>query len=274
MADPISVASSPVESVIFCSRLGPRPAGFSFKATSLPGHLIHIVTSGRVRQECNGREYLLKPGAVIWYHEDELVRGLVLQGPWIWYSVGFIARSLPPPGFEFRQFFPEQDKVTRPFESMLKAWNDVSLPAMIRTLRVHGGLLEILNILLSPLLPRKNANVTNWTEHADPRARLWWEIETKLRMNLERPVTLAGMGQLCGRSQATIARSCKYAVGLPPLKRVKQVRMSLARGLVQHSQLTMSEIASRIGYDRVHEFSRDYRKNYGFPPTHHRGKKV
>ena len=29
----------------------------------------------------------------------------------------------------------------------------------------------------------------------------------------------------------------------------------------------IAEIAGRVGYGRVHEFSRDYRKAYGCPPT-------
>jgi len=261
------VAASPVESIIFCNRLGPHAAGFSFKATSLPGHLIHIMLEGEVRQECNGREYHIRPGDVIWYHEDELVRGTVLKGPWIWYSVSFIARTLPPPPFELRQLRPPLKDAVRPFEMMLAAWQDQSLAPSLRTLRVHAGLLEILSVLHPLAYPSRAENAAR---DLDPRARLWWELETELRKRLDQTLDLREMEKLCGRSQATIARSCRFAVGLPPLKRMKQVRMSLARGLVQRSSLSMSDIAARIGYRRVHEFSRDYRKYHGAPPTSHR----
>jgi transcriptional regulator GlxA family with amidase domain len=104
----------------------------------------------------------------------------------------------------------------------------------------------------------------------DPKARLWWELESELRRDLQRPITLALMAQLTKRSQATIARSCQHAVGMPPLKRLKQVRLSLARGLIWSSRLTMTEIAERIGYARVHEFSRDFRKQFGIAPSYDR----
>jgi len=262
-----TVAASPVESIIFCGELGPQQSGFSFKATSLPGHLVHIMLSGEVEQECNGREYRVRPGDVIWYHEDELVRGRVSKGPWIWYSVSFIARTLPPPPFELRQLRPQLKDVRRPFESMLAAWKDETLPPHLRTLRTHAGLLGMLSVLHPLAYPRTE-------EHAarglDPRARLWWELETELRKRLDQSMDLGEMEELCGRSPATIARSCRFAVGLPPLKRMKQVRMSLAKGLVQRSALSMSEIAARIGYTRVHEFSRDYRKFHAATPTEHR----
>ncbi len=43
--------------------------------------------------------------------------------------------------------------------------------------------------------------------------------------------------------------------------------LSMARGLVQMSRLTFSEIAERVGYGRVHELSRDYHKQFGVTPT-------
>jgi AraC-like DNA-binding protein len=265
-----------VESVIFCGQLGPQPTGHAFKATSLPGHLIHIVTHGRVQQECNGREYFLRPGTVIWYHEDELVRGRVVDGPWIWYSVSFIAPTLPPPGYTQREFFPPLRKVVRPFISMLSAWQNHSLPPLLRTIQVHAALLEILQVLGGIQENSGEAAAPSSSPafgKLDPRARLWWELETKLRRTLEQKIDLALMEKLSGRSAATIARSCLFAVGVPPLKRIKQVRMSLARGLVQRSELSISQIATQIGYGRVHEFSRDYHKHFGIPPTAHRGQR-
>src|ERR1044071_5466656 len=86
-SSPAPVGGSPIQNVLFAARLGPHKTGFSFTATSLPGHLIQFVLSGHVRQQCNGREYELRPGTAIWYHEDELVTGTVLKGPWLFYSV-------------------------------------------------------------------------------------------------------------------------------------------------------------------------------------------
>src|SRR5436309_1540356 len=71
--------------------------GMKFTGTSLPGHLIHLVVNGRVWQEQSGREYELRAGHTVWYHEDELVRGRVIEGPWKFYTCNFIAPALSPP---------------------------------------------------------------------------------------------------------------------------------------------------------------------------------
>ncbi len=249
---PATVGASPIQSVLLVSRF--QNKGGSFRATSRPGHLIHAVISGCVRQRCNGREYVLGPRSGIWYHEDELVTGTVLEAPWVFYSVNFIAPCLPPPTFESRFYPSVHPTIHRCFKQLLRDWNDASLPATVREFRVHANLLEILSSLHAP--PRRPIRM-------DSRAQLWWEIETRARQRLDAPVTLQTMEEWTHRSAATIARSCEHAVGVPPMKRVKQIRMSLARGLVRASSTSIKEIAQRLGYERVHEFSRDYRKHHG-----------
>jgi transcriptional regulator GlxA family with amidase domain len=54
------------------------------------------------------------------------------------------------------------------------------------------------------------------------------------------------------------------------MKRVKQIRLSMAWGLVMFSDLKMTDIAQRVGYGRLHEFSRDYRRQFGRSPLHDR----
>src|SRR6188768_4210986 len=80
----------------------------TFVASSSPGHLLHLVINGEVRQRCNGREYHLRPGDMLWYHESEFVEGECLQAPWRFYSIIFHAPSLPPPDFSRRLARPAE----------------------------------------------------------------------------------------------------------------------------------------------------------------------
>ena len=104
----------------------------------------------------------------------------------------------------------------------------------------------------------------------DAGAGLWWEIESKLREDLSQPIDLNYIQRMVKRSVRTIIRACYLSVGKPPMKRVKELRLSYARGLVVHSDLSMTEVAFRVGYGRVQEFSRDYRKAYGTTPSEDR----
>jgi AraC-like DNA-binding protein len=246
---------SPIESIRLIERFERTEPGFSYQATSLPGHLIHLVIAGKVVQTCNGRQQHLQPGSIVWYHEDEWVEGRVIQSPWIYYSVNFTAPTLPPPDFNARLITDRCDLQTL-FADLHQAWQ--LPPSRERDFRCQARLLA----LLATLNPGSGGPAL-----VTPNSRLWWEVETWARQRIDHAVTL---GELCAhfhRSANTLTRACLDAVGTTPMKRLKQIRLSLARGLVHYSDLSMTEIALRVGYNRVHEFSRDYRKAYAAAPS-------
>ena len=254
-----AVSSSPVQNILLAKFITREEANRTFTATSLPGHLLHYVTRGRVRQQCNGRFYELRAGSVLWYHEDEWVQGEVLETPWEFYSINFIAPTLPPPPFDARLFHFPRAAMRNLFAATIDAWQCEN--ETLRLFRLHGNLLRILE-QLSAQSPRPFA--------MDDAAKLWWNLETKIRQNINQPLSLATLEKWAECSVATIARSSQNAIGLPPMKRIKQIRLSLARGLVLRSQLTFSEIAVHVGYFRLHEFSRDYKKMYELSPSEDR----
>lgn len=254
---PPIVAAPVIERVLLCDLYRRDELGLRADSSSLPGHLIQLHIAGRAQHEVNGRRYTIEPGSLIWYHEDELVRIRTERVPWRFYTLNFIATHLSPPPFEDR-VRKVGAKVRKRFETLLAAWRDTDVTPAVREMRVQAGVLH----LVADLSAGRSEPFA-----MDPSAQLWWELETQLRRDLSQPIDLAVMVDLTGRSAATIARSCRAALDIAPMKRIKQIRMSLAKGLVCQSDLRITEIADRIGYTRVHEFSRDYRKHFGSPPS-------
>ncbi|EMI53807.1 AraC family transcriptional regulator [Rhodopirellula sallentina SM41] len=237
-----------------------RPNRGAFRSESLPGHLIHFCTAGRVEQRSGGVIQRFGKGDAIWYHENESVEGSVIDPPWEFYTINFRAPSLLPPPLDQR-VFPVSQSAMSHTKRLLEIWRDVDGSAVKRHLQVHAHLLQI----IAEILPTDPEN-----QRIDTPSQLWWEIETRLRACLHDPIDLRHLETLSGRSQRSISRACRLATGLSPMKRVKQVRLSYARGLVQLSDLSMTEIAMRIGYPRVQEFSRDYHILYGTTPSQDR----
>jgi AraC-like DNA-binding protein len=257
-----TLGASPIQSILLATRIFRPEPNWSFTASSLPGHLLHCVLAGRVRQKCNGRTYDLKSGDVLWYHEDEWVEGTVLESPWDFYSVNFIAPSLPPPADDARLFSPAPPRAEEYFAALHEAWHDETLAAGARLFRVHAQLLLLLDVLTAAC---EGAQVLG--PPGDGSAQLWWQLETAVRRDLSTPIGLKQLEEWSGCSAATIARACQLAVRTSPMRRIKQIRLSFAQGLVRLSDLTFSQIAARIGYHRVHEFSRDYRHAFGVSPS-------
>jgi AraC-like DNA-binding protein len=253
------IGPSPIDDILAVELYTGPPVGEQFTATSLPGHLLHFVITGCVEQTCDGRPSGLRPNSVMWYHQDELVQGKATKGPWRFYSVNFIAEALPPPDFALRHV-PDFAAAKPLFERLHRVWNERGSEP-VRLLSTHAALLEI----LAALIARKRVDL-----NIDQPSSLWWRIESELRKDLSQRMDSRILRRLGAASTATIARSCHQAVGMPPMKRIKQVRMSLARGLIRRGNLSVSAVAERIGYARVHEFSRDYRKHFGVAPSRDR----
>ena len=138
------------------------------------------------------------PGTAVWYYEDEVVTGRILQVPWTFYTVNFQAlRLLPPPCPQ--RAWPVGPQAVPCFEALLAAWRETSVLPMVRHLRVFSRLME----LLAEVLP---AGVCR--HRADAATQLWWEIETRLREDLSQPVNLERLQTLGRRSLRSILRGC------------------------------------------------------------------
>lgn len=248
-----------IQSVLLVDKLV-RSVASNYRAPSLPGHLIHCVVAGEADQDVSGRRQKLVPGTIVWYHENEMVTGNIIKSPWVYFTVNFVAIRLPPPPFDQRVWQVDA-AVSDRFEELLSTWRDLSVPPIRRHMRVLSQLLA----LLAEMAP-----ATASSHRADTETHLWWDIEGKLREDLSRPIDLRLMQSLSGRSRQAIIRTCHSAVGMPPIKRVKEIRLSYARGMVLYSRQNMTEIALAVGYSRVQELSRDYHKRYGVTPTEDR----
>jgi AraC-like DNA-binding protein len=255
----VAIEGPVVQSILLVDRLTREDPG-SFVSTSLPGHLIHVVTEGKVRQWAAGHLQEFGSGHLVWYYENEPVQGQILEAPWTFYTINFLAPTLAPPHFNHRVATVDASALSK-VEQLLTLWRDHQAPSTMRHLRCFALLME----LILQALPVESQSL-----RGDASTLVWWEVEAKLRKDLSLPIDLRYIEKLSGRSRRTINRACYLAVSMSPMRRVKEIRLSYARGLVLHSMLSMTEIAYRVGYSRVQELSRDYHSKFKRSPTEDR----
>ena len=254
---------APVQGILLVDEFT-RARAIHFKAASPPGHLLHLVETGHVRQLAEGRVEVLRPGDLVWYHQDEPVEGRILRAPWRFITVSFLAPDLAPPP-DNQRVRRASARTMRGLRALLQAWRDESGPRLARELRCMSLLQSVLLDLLPDgrQPPSTDATARSLTQR-------WWQAEKLLRERLEQPMRLADMARRAGFSIRTAVRACRLATGLPPARRLKAIRMSHAQNLLQLTDLTVTEIAMAVGYSRVQEFSRDFHRQVGQPPRQYR----
>jgi AraC-like DNA-binding protein len=258
---PTIIEGLSIERVLFIQWMERKEEGFTWQGRGLPGHQLNVVETGRAQIDLDGQTFGIGRGDVLWVYESEQPRIVVREAPWRFYTIHFMAPSLPPPNSARRCIRLPRIELLKQFETLLAEWRDTSVSHLVRTMRVQGTLLHILSGLVTP---------AQQDIRFDRETALWWKVESALRKDLRRELDIETLCELGRCSRSTLTRSCLRAVGVSPLRRVRHLRLNMAHGFVILSNLTISEIADRVGYARVHELSRDYHKKFGATPTQHR----
>ena len=245
--------------ILFAKRVERTEAG-TFQALSTPGHLLHLVERGEVSQLAGGHKEILRAGTLVWYHDCEPVTGRIHQVPWRFLSIGFLAPDLLPPPGNQRVLLLRPATAAR-LGKLLRVWDDSTLPELARSFCCLALLNEVLGEVAGP------AQVRTIGPGPAGAASRWFELENRLRERMDDIPTLARMAALAGTDVRTLTRSCHAASGLPPMQRLKQLRLRRAVFLLQLTDQTITEIAFSTGYERVQEFSREMAKTFGASPS-------
>lgn len=215
---------------------------------------MHLVVSGSYRLVTDGRGYNIRKGHVICYHGPEDIEWVGDDSEVVFFSIGFLAPQIEPPPLDVR--------VIRSTAAIRQSFHELQKASLVtegeqRAFRMHAALLDILHQIRSLRVHVPQSGQSNAP---------WWAIESQLReKKLFRP-TLRGLSALAGRSTASMARLCRRATGLSPLRRVRVIRMEESRALLTCSDLNVSQVAEYLGYPRMHEFSREFKRYFGVPP--------
>ena len=96
------------------------------------------------------------------------------------------------------------------------------------------------------------------------QSQLW------LKSNIGSPVVFSRLARQFGMSTRSFNRRFKEATGASPTRYIQDIRMESARDLLQSSNLTIADIADRVGYNDVSYFTQLFRKKLGTTPGEYR----
>jgi AraC-like DNA-binding protein len=83
----------------------------------------------------------------------------------------------------------------------------------------------------------------------------------------ERKWTVADLAVEAAVSRSLLDSRFRQVLGLSPIRYVNEWRMRVAQELLANTDVTVSAIASRVGYDSDEAFSRAFRRAHGQPPS-------
>lgn len=141
-----------------------------------------------------------------------------------------------------------------------------TLRAALRAPRPDAGLLHHLTQALAAHLRAQHGAPLPVERPGLSELRLH-RVLAHLHARLDQPIDLAQAARVAGCSVSHFAHLFKAAMGVSPMRYLRERRMVRARELVETTSLSMGEIALRVGIPEPAQFSQAFRAHWKTPPS-------
>jgi AraC family transcriptional regulator len=96
------------------------------------------------------------------------------------------------------------------------------------------------------------------------------QVQAFLRENLDRDVDLRAIAREASLSPYYLTRQFTAYVGVPPYRYLIALRIDRAIELLRDTELTITQICSRVGFNSLSHFTTTFRRHTGLSPSAYR----
>lgn len=93
-------------------------------------------------------------------------------------------------------------------------------------------------------------------------------VDVIIENNIAEPKLLFILSEGLNISSSQIYRKIKQQTGYSPSSYIRTKRLARAYQLIEQTDITLSQIADRVGFQQLAYFSRCFSEVYGYPPSH------
>jgi len=100
--------------------------------------------------------------------------------------------------------------------------------------------------------------------------RVLRQVMDYIDSNLDSPLRMASLAEVCGLSQYRFAHNFKSATGVPPYQYVIRRRLDRAKHMLRQTNLSVLDIANAVGCQSISRFNSLFRQEMGITPSSYR----
>ncbi len=178
-----------------------------------------------------------------------------------WWLVPAFGRRFPDVSVRAERMVVESDSVLTAGSAFAHA--DLMLGIVARVAGPSLAQMVARYLVLDERVSQARYMVMDHLRTADPALLA---VERFVSANVGRQLTLDELARAAGTSPRTLARRAKDAVGMTPIEFVQRVRVAHASHLLETTQVSVEEVAARVGYADAAAFRRVFRRYAGETP--------
>ena len=88
-----------------------------------------------------------------------------------------------------------------------------------------------------------------------------------LQENYNQSLDVSSIAKFAGMGNSTLHHVFENIVGQSPIQYLKKIRLHRARLMIVSNGLSASEAAHKVGYNNASQFSREFKRQFGLPPS-------
>ena len=233
-------------------------------------YLVHIVLSGKGYYMVDNKTYeigpnsafLIYPDVSTFYHASE-------EDPWTYVWVGFNGIKAEA-SLKYAQFSKENPIIpiqnVEPFVNAVDGMLAASQLTYANDLAREGYLYQFVASLIQDC-----QNQNNIEEVHDYSYQVYVDHTVEyIEHNYYKNIKVQGIADYIGINRSYLTNCFKSILNMSPQEYIFNYRMNQASILLMNTNLPISEIANKVGYDDALNFSKAFKKAYGINPTNYR----
>lgn len=228
---------------------------------------LHYVLDGQGVFICNQKPYHVDKGSLFIINSNELhegtSRGDNMDALVIIFKIDAFSREVADFNAIFQSLIKGDASIRELMEELYREELDKQFGYK---LAMKGKIYELITYLL------RNYVAENLTDRENlKRTQSLTRLNTVLQYvqdNYTESITIAQLADLIHLSEYRFCHLFKESVGKSPLNYINEVRLKNAHRLLETREMTISEVATTVGFQDYNNFGRLFRKYYGYAPSH------
>lgn len=245
-------------------RLAPKPSA-DYPEGIEHNQFIYLFEGKGTYVFSNGRRLFIKPGMLVYTPQGEILRKEWSRDAYLMFLDFLVedAETNEPMAFaETTQIIFEQTptKVVELLEHMGKFFPSAARGTFLRCQKLFFEILYELSIFIPDTWLAKGNN------------HKLTEAINYIRMHFQENFTVNELARHCGYSVSRLRSAMKAQSGKTPIEYRNQLRIEKACEYLVTTNLSVVEIANKVGFSDVFYFSNFFKKNMGISPSAYRRK--
>lgn len=157
-------------------------------------------------------------------------------------------------------------KTTTAIQTVAQQIVNCPYQGMTKRLYLQAKVLELMSLQLAPFLAEQAQVQPSPRLKAQTIARIHYAREILLSC-LENPPSILELSQIVGISDRTLQRGFQELFGTTPFSYLSEKRMEWAEQLLRQENMTIAEVANKIGYSHLGHFAGAFKRRFGVTPS-------